>query len=109
VRPPNFPFGSEKVYDSDTILELDCVPSSTAIVGAGTIGCEYACTFAALGTKIHLIDGREVLLSFLDSEISQTLAGAMRRNDIEFHWKEEIDACSRDSDGIGVRMKSGKP
>lgn len=108
VRPPNFPFGSAEVYDSDTILELDCVPNSMAVVGAGTIGCEYACTFAALGTKIHLIDGRDVLLSFLDSEISKTLAGAMSRNGIEFHWNEEVADCSRASDGIGVRMKSGK-
>jgi NAD(P) transhydrogenase len=108
VRPPNFPFGSAGVYDSDTILELDCVPNSMAVVGAGTIGCEYACTFAALGTKMHLIDGRDVLLSFLDSEISKTLAGAMIRNGIEFHWKEEVTDCNRAGDSIGVRMKSGK-
>ena len=37
-----------------------------AVVGAGVIGAEYACTFAALGVEVHLIDGRDSLLSFLD-------------------------------------------
>ena len=35
--------------------------------GAGAVGSEYACTFGALGTKVHLIDSRDVLLPFLDS------------------------------------------
>src|ERR1043166_4657700 len=66
VRPPLFPFGTQGVYDSDTILELDRLPGSLAVIGGGVIGSEYACTFAALGTRAHLIDGRDILLPFLD-------------------------------------------
>jgi len=35
--------------------------------GAGVIGSEYACTFTALGTEVHVLDGRDALLSFLDA------------------------------------------
>ena len=59
-----------------------------AVIGAGTIGSEYACTFAALGTLVHLIDGREVLMSFLDGEVSRALVKEMERSGIVFHWKE---------------------
>ena len=49
VRPPQFPFDNPRILDSDTILQLDHLPRSLAVVGAGVIGSEYACTFAALG------------------------------------------------------------
>ena len=84
---PFSPLGAPEIYDSDTILGLDRLPKTLAVVGAGVVGSEYACTFAALGTQVHLIDGRDVLLPFLDSEVSQALAKAMEHGGINFHWK----------------------
>ena len=49
------------------------VPKSLAVVGAGVIGAEYACMFAALGVPVHLIDGRDCLLPFLDLDVAQAL------------------------------------
>src|SRR5580692_2906969 len=77
VRPEAFPFDRPEIYDSDTILNIDRLPGKMAVVGAGVIGSEYACTFAALGTEVHILDGRDVLLPFLDAEVSRTLTGAM--------------------------------
>jgi NAD(P) transhydrogenase len=98
VRPAMFPFGPG-VYDSDTILELDRLPKTMAVVGAGVIGAEYACTFAALGVQVHLIDGRDVLLPFLDAEVSKALASVMARDGIVFHWNERVQACSTEEAG----------
>ncbi|HMK92714.1 MAG TPA: FAD-dependent oxidoreductase, partial [Thermoleophilia bacterium] len=43
---PNWPDGvatdPARLYDSDTILKMDAIPRSLAVVGAGVIGCEYA-------------------------------------------------------------------
>ncbi|HVM46567.1 MAG TPA: Si-specific NAD(P)(+) transhydrogenase [Candidatus Acidoferrum sp.] len=94
-RPPNYPFGTPEVYDSDTILQLDLLPRRIAVVGAGVIGSEYACTFAALGAQVHLIDGRDKLLPFLDGEVSRALTAAMERGGITFHWNEQVKLCDR--------------
>lgn len=51
ARPSSVDFDGETVVDSDQILELDRVPGSMVVVGAGVIGIEYASMFAALGTK----------------------------------------------------------
>ena len=59
VRPDAFPFDRPQIYDSDTILDINCLPGTMAVIGAGVIGIEYACTFAALGTEVHVLDGRE--------------------------------------------------
>ncbi len=98
VRPPIFPFGPG-VYDSDTILELDRLPKTMAVVGAGVIGSEYACTFAALGAEVHLIDGRNDLLPFLDGEISRALTVDMENNGIIFHWGEMAQSCTVEDSG----------
>ena len=98
-RPPIFPFGAPEVYDSDTILQLDLLPARLAVVGAGVIGSEYACIFAALGARVDLIDGRDALLPFLDVEVSQALTKAMEREGITFHWKERVEACRTRSPG----------
>ena len=93
LRPPLFPFGQPHIYDSDTILNLDRLPKTLAVVGAGVIGSEYACIFAALGVKVHLIDGRDILLPFLDAEVSRALAAAMERNGILLYQNERVQEC----------------
>jgi len=109
LRPELFPFGSPEIYDSDTILQLDGLPERLAVVGAGIIGSEYACTFAILGTEVHLVDGRDVLLPFLDGEVSRALADAMRRDGVIFHFKEEVRECrARGAAGVRLCLSSGK-
>ncbi len=107
VRPAIFPFDSSGVYDSDTILELVRLPKTLAVIGAGVIGSEYASTFSALGTQVQLIDSRSVLLPFLDSEISRSLAAAMEGNGIVFHWDERVVACVSEPAGIVLTLSSG--
>lgn len=107
-RPPTFQFEMPGVYDSDTILNLDRMPSSLAVAGAGVIGSEYASTFAALGATVHLIEGRDTLLPFLDSEISRTLAVAMERTGVQFHWRNRVIACTSAEGGqLTLSLSSG--
>ena len=71
LRPPEFPFEDDRVHDSNEILELKALPKKLIVIGGGVIGSEYAGTFAALGAEVHLVDGRDSLMPFLDAEISR--------------------------------------
>jgi NAD(P) transhydrogenase len=109
VRPGLFPFGQGEIYDSDTILNLDRIPKVMAVVGAGVIGAEYGCTFRALDSEVHIIDGRDVLLPFLDGEVSRVLAETLIRNGITFHWKEKVVKCDALPDKtVKLTLSSGK-
>jgi NAD(P) transhydrogenase len=79
------------------------------VVGAGVIGSEYASTFAALGTAVWVIDGRDELMPFLDREVSHALADAMNRKlGIEFIWKKRVSACSaHDIGDIALEFDTG--
>ena len=92
-RPALFPFDHASVYDSDTILSLRSIPSRMVIVGGGVIGSEYACTFAALGCDVTLIDSNRRLLSFLDAELSIALRRGMQRLGIRVVAPAHVQSC----------------
>jgi NAD(P) transhydrogenase len=108
-RPPAFAFEHPRVHDSDEILRIECLPRVLTVIGAGVIGSEYASTFAALGTEVHLVDGRDALLPFLDDEISRLLASAMADAGIALHLGAQVERCAARADGkIAVRLASGE-
>jgi NAD(P) transhydrogenase len=109
VRPPLFPFDDPHVHDSDQILEISELPGCIAVVGAGVVGAEYACTFAALGVQVHIVDGRASLLPFLDAEISAAIAAGMKRAGVQFHWGKRVVDCSIRADGrVCLRLSDGE-
>ncbi len=58
ARPASVDFDGETIVDSDQILNMNKVPASMVVVGAGVIGIEYASMFAALGTKVTVVEKR---------------------------------------------------
>jgi NAD(P) transhydrogenase len=105
-RPPNIPFEDPRIFDSDSILQMDKLPESMLVAGGGVIGCEYACMFAALGIKVSLVEGRDRLLGFLDNEIAASLAEHMQQMGITFYMPDAIDSVAA-GDTIRVQLKSG--
>lgn len=77
-RPSSIPFDGVEIYDADQILDLDEVPKTLLVIGAGVIGCEYASIFAALGVEVTLIEPRDELLSFLDEDVVEALCQSFR-------------------------------
>src|SRR5207244_12135923 len=108
-RPPQFPFEHPRVHDSDELLYIPAIPKSLAVIGAGVIGSEYACVFAALGCRVHLLDGRDSLPPFLLPALAQALTAAMEHSGITFWWKEQVEKCTAPATGeIGLKLASGK-
>lgn len=107
-HPLDVDFEHERIYDSDSILNLAHDPRHIIIYGAGVIGCEYASIFRGLDVKTDLINTRDRLLSFLDNEVSDALSyhfwnnGVIIRNDETY---QHIEGCK---DGVVVHLKSGK-
>lgn len=68
--PEDVPVDHEHILDSDSILSVSYLPESLTVLGSGVIACEYASIFAALGSKVTVIDRSPRPLAFLDPEIS---------------------------------------
>ena len=108
VRPPAIEFDEESILDSDGILNLGSIPQSLVVVGAGVIGIEYASMFAAVGTKVTVIDSRRELLPFCDSEIVRALQLSLRDLGVIFRLGETVEAVERHESGALIMLKSGK-
>jgi NAD(P) transhydrogenase len=82
-RPKELDFGSNVLFDSDTIVGLKGQPKTLLVVGAGVIGCEYASIFARMGVKVTLTDSRAELLSSIDREIVAALLKQFEASGVE--------------------------
>jgi NAD(P) transhydrogenase len=106
-RPALFPFEHPRVYDSDEIVQVNDLPKTMAVVGAGVIGCEYACLFAALGARVTLLDSKPSILSFLDGEIARLLTARMKALGIEFRMPEQVKSCTATDASVALGLASG--
>src|SRR6476646_2081785 len=57
--------GAELTIDSDRILELPEIPKRLAVIGGGVVGMEFAAMFAALGTRVTVLEMLPQVLSMV--------------------------------------------
>lgn len=73
----------KRIFYSEEILGLERIPADITIIGGGPIGCEFASFFAALGSKVSLIEMLERILPKEDKDISNRLEGIFKKKGIE--------------------------
>jgi NAD(P) transhydrogenase len=111
TRDSHIPFDGQRIVVSDDILALTHIPRTMAVIGAGVIGVEYATMFAALGTRVTLVDKRPTLLPFLDDEISAALTYIAQQNRVTMRLGEEVSSVTAptpENDHVEIHLKSGK-
>ena len=107
-HPSTIPFDDPDVYDSDEILQLDRIPKSMVVIGAGPVGCEYASIFAALGTRITLVDAAQRLLPFADGEISTLLASTFEGMGMRIILGSGAASIDRRDGELSVSLSKGE-
>jgi NAD(P) transhydrogenase len=108
ARPAEVAFDGQRIVDSDGILGLEAVPASMVVVGAGVIGVEYASMFAALGTRVTVVERRDQMLEFCDSEIVEALKFHLRDLSVTFRFGEHVDKVESVERGTVTTLASGK-
>jgi NAD(P) transhydrogenase len=108
ARPGHVAFDERRIVDSDGILSLEGIPGSMVVVGAGVIGIEYASMFAALGTKVTVVEQRDRMLEFCDAEIVEALKFHLRDLAVTFRFGERVQAVESSERGTVTTLASGK-
>jgi NAD(P) transhydrogenase len=108
ARPDTVDFDDRTIVDSDGVINLHAVPRSMVVVGAGVIGMEYASMFAALGTKVTVVERRAQMLDFCDAEIVESLKYHLRDLSVTFRFGEEVASVEKHSTAALTLLKSGK-
>jgi NAD(P) transhydrogenase len=108
ARPSTVDFDDRTIIDSDGIINLENVPRSMVVVGAGVIGIEYASMFAALGTKVTVVERRDRMLEFCDLEIIEGLKYHLRDLAVTFRFRETVASVERHARSAVAVLESGK-
>lgn len=107
---PGLESDGKVVLNSDQILELDRVPKSMIVVGAGAVGMEFASVFASFGTEVTIIELMPHLLPLEDEEISKEVERAYRKRKIAFMLETKVESLERLANGVKATVvgKDGK-
>jgi dihydrolipoamide dehydrogenase len=68
--PPPYAALGDRVLTNETVFELDTLPRSLAVVGAGPLGLELALAFARLGVAVAVFDTSERVAGLRDPAVS---------------------------------------
>lgn len=109
AHPAEIEFNGSTVLDSDDIvLRLSRLPSTIVVVGAGVIGVEFGSMFAALGSRVTIVDARDTMLDFCDPEIVEALRYHLRELNVVFRFGERVERVEARESGTLTTLASGK-
>ena len=107
-RPPEIPFDGKTVLDSDEIVEIDHLPRSLTVIGAGVIGLEYATIFSALDVAVTLVDTHESFLDFIDRELIDDFTHQLRDRGMAIRLGSKVTAITHESGRPVTVLESGR-
>ena len=103
-RPRVFPgwlVDGEAILTSDDLLNLRTIPQSLVVIGGGYIGCELAGVFAALGSKVTILEAMPEILPMLDADITKRLKSYLKRQGITIKTGVTVESV-RSENGRGL-------
>lgn len=103
-----FPFDGKRILSSDDAVNLNSIPKSLIIIGAGYIGCEYASIFRDLGSEVTVLEKLPVALSSEDAEISEILEREFKKKKITLHTGVAVDNVVVNDGGVLITLRGGK-
>ena len=103
---PDVP-GKEYLISSNGCFELEQLPGSIAIIGAGYIGMEFASIFAGLGVAVTVLYRGDQVLRDFDMDLRDGLAEAMRDRGVDLRMNTDIASVEQDGRGYRVHLKRG--
>jgi dihydrolipoamide dehydrogenase len=95
------------VMTSDEVLMLDVVPPRLAVIGGGAIGCEFASTFADLGSQVTILEGLPKILPGLDGDVANVVVRSFKKKNIDIRTGAKVLGHTPTGSGSTVVRYSG--
>lgn len=105
---PNFERGGP-IMTSDEVLDLEHVPERVAVIGGGAIGCEFASTFADLGSTVTILEGLPKILPGLDADVTKVVERSFKKKKIDIRTGVMVNGHTpTDAGGTTVHFGDGE-
>ena len=99
--------GVEHTIDSDGILELREVPESMVVIGGGVVGMEWGALYAALGTRVTVLEMLPQILPMVESDMVGMYRRHFEQQGGVIHTEARVEAVRKLKSGLEVRFSAG--
>ncbi|MEW5993212.1 MAG: FAD-dependent oxidoreductase, partial [Candidatus Zixiibacteriota bacterium] len=105
---PGLPIDGKRVLTSDHLLELERLPKSMLIVGAGVIGCEWAFMLSMLDVGVTMVEMLDHALPLEDTDTSKLIERELKKRKVDLHTKTKVERVQPSDQGVAATLSNGK-
>ncbi|MBB6002301.1 dihydrolipoyl dehydrogenase [Arcicella rosea] len=103
---PNIPIDGVKVIEYRKAMSLEKQPKSMVVIGSGAIGVEFAYVYAAMGTKVTIVEFLPNVVPVEDEDVSKELAKQYKKLGIDIHTNSSVESVDTTGEGCKVSVKT---
>lgn len=108
IEIPTAPFDGQNIISSKKALELQEIPKSMVVVGGGIIGCELACVYSAMGTKVTIVEALSQLIPMEDEWVGRLLEREFKKLGIEALTNKKVASVDSTNGTSKVALENGQ-
>ena len=105
ARLPNLPLDSPRILDSTSALDIPDIPKTMLVIGGGYIGLELATVYAALGTRVSVVEMTSGLMPGADRDLVAVLHKRMEKICDSIMLDTKVAEMKEEDDGIRVKFE----
>ena len=98
----------ETVVTSTGALELESIPESMVVIGAGVIGLELGSVYSRLGSNVTFIEYLDQVTPGMDRDVSRTVKRILSRQGMKFVMGTEVLAVEEEGNGLKIGYRNRK-
>ncbi|HTR48760.1 MAG TPA: dihydrolipoyl dehydrogenase [Verrucomicrobiae bacterium] len=108
---PGVKIDGSTILTNREILQLDAIPKSLVVVGAGAVGVEFASIFRTFGSDVTILEALPRIVPLEDEEISAELEKSFKKKGIKIETGAKVSSVEKDAKGATIAFtdKAGKP
>jgi mercuric reductase len=107
AMPPIPGLSESNPLNSTSVMELERLPASMIVIGAGAIGLELGQAFSRFGIRVIIVEARDRILPEEDAAASAALSDALSAEGIGLHTNVHVTRVDRTTAGYKVKLHSG--
>jgi len=105
IAPPGLAIHEEgRVMSSTGALALADVPERLLVIGGGYVGLELGLVYAALGSRITLVEMSDRLLPGADADLVEPLQEHLTEQFDAIHLETKVNGAEEDASGVSVML-----
>jgi dihydrolipoamide dehydrogenase len=105
IELPVARFDGESIIDSWDTLELDAVPETLGVVGAGVIGLELGSVWARLGARVTILEAMDDFLFMADRDVAKVAAADFKKQGLDIKLGAMVSKATVGKNGVTVEYK----